>query len=197
MCDWWSSSGEWWSHSPDPVEACPSRPWGMADTMVVPVKGCRALLKSWGSDRCHCCTSCNSGRRQLIVTLVNLSHSSFTVRRYTTVKEVRLHSERGKATVAGVVGIVATMPCRSMGVTASVTSWIRVPCVGSLALWWGLEWGGVWRPSPRGVGRAGAYFRGQGVKRAGVRARALVFTDGLLCLLLFLLLWFGYLLYGT
>jgi len=30
------------------------------------------------------------------------------------VKEVRLHSERGKATVPRVVGIVATMPCCDM-----------------------------------------------------------------------------------
>jgi len=41
------------------------------------------------------------------------------------VKEVRLHSERGEATVTGVVGIVATMPCCDMGVTAPVTSWVR------------------------------------------------------------------------
>jgi len=88
--DRWSFSREWWSHSPDPIEACPSRPWGMADSMVAPVKGCRALLKSWGSDRWHCCMSCNSRRRQPRVTLVNLSHTPFTVRRYTTVKEVRL-----------------------------------------------------------------------------------------------------------
>ena len=49
-------------------------------------------------------------------------------------KEVRLHSERGKATVTGVVGTVATMPCYDMGVTAPVTLWVRAPCVGSLAL---------------------------------------------------------------
>jgi len=34
------------------------------------------------------------------------------------VKEVRLHSERGKVTLTGVVGIVTTMPCCDMGVTA-------------------------------------------------------------------------------
>jgi len=68
------------------------------------------------------------------VALINLPHSSFTVRQYTTVKEVRLHSERGKAVVTRVVGIVATMPCCDMGVTAPVTSWVRAPCVGSLAL---------------------------------------------------------------
>jgi len=90
MCDWWSSSGEWYCHSPGHVEACPSRPWGMADSMVAPVKGYRALLKSWGSDRWHCCMSYNSWRRLPIVTLDNLPHTSFTVRRYITVKEVRL-----------------------------------------------------------------------------------------------------------
>jgi len=63
-----------------------------------------------------------SGRRQQTVTLVNLPHSSFTVRQYTTVKEVRLHSERGKAIVTRVVGIVAAMPCRDTEVTAPVTS---------------------------------------------------------------------------
>ena len=68
------------------------------------------------------------------MTLINLPHSSFTVRQYTTVKEVRLHSERGKAAVFRVVGIVATMPCNDMRVTAPVTSWVRAPCVGSLAL---------------------------------------------------------------
>jgi len=45
--------------------------------------------------------------------------------------------------VAGVVGIVATMPSRGMGVTASITSWVRAPCVGSLALRRGLRQGGV------------------------------------------------------
>jgi len=69
----------------------------------------------------------NSGRRQQTVTLVNLPHFSFTVRQYTTVKEVRLHSERGKATVTRVVGIVATMPCCDMGVTVPVTSRVRAP----------------------------------------------------------------------
>jgi len=66
--------------------------------------------------------------------LINLSHSPFTVRRYNTVKEVRLHSERGKAAVTRVVGVVATMPCCDMGVTALVTSWVRAPCTGNLAL---------------------------------------------------------------
>jgi len=88
------------------------------------------------------------------VTLIDLSHSSFTVRPYTTVTEIRLHSERGKATVAGVVGIVATMPCRGMGVTASVTSCVRAPCVGSLALRWGLGRGGVGTRAQEGSGEA-------------------------------------------
>jgi len=101
----------------------------------------------------------NSGRRQQIVTLINLLHSSFTVRQYTTVKEVRLHSKRGKATVTRVVGIVATMPCCDMGVTAPITSRVRAPCVGSLVL---IRWSGVWRPSPGRVGRDGTYARGPG-----------------------------------
>jgi len=77
-----------------------------------------------------------SGRRRQTVALVNLPHSSFTVRQYTTVKVVRLHSERGKATVTRVVGIVAAMPCCDTEVTAPVTSWVRAPCVRSLALIW-------------------------------------------------------------
>ena len=76
----------------------------------------------------------NSGRIQQTVALINLPHSSFTVREDTTVKEVRLHSERGKATMARVVGIVATMPYYDIEVTMSVMSQVRVPCVGSLAL---------------------------------------------------------------
>ena len=119
--------------------------------------------------------SCNSRKRQLIVTLVNLSHSSFTVRRYTTVKEVRWHSKRGKATVAGVVGIVTTMPCCDMGVAVSVTSQVRAPCVEILAPRRGLERCGVDARPPEGsgeaelvpeagVGRAGAYARRQGVR---------------------------------
>jgi len=89
--------------------------------------------------------------------LINLPHSSFTVGQYTTVKEVRLHSHRGKATVTRVAGIVASMPCCDMGVTAPVTSWVRAACVGSLALD-RAKW--HWRPSPRGVGRDGTRVRG-------------------------------------
>ena len=98
--------------------------------------------------------SCNSRRRQPIVTLVNFPHTPFSVRRYTTVKEVRLHSERGKATAAGVVGIVTTMPCHGMGITASVTSRVRAPCVGSLAPRWGLGRGGVGARAQEGPGEA-------------------------------------------
>jgi len=59
-----------------------------------------------------------------MVMLINLSHSSFTVRLFTTVKEVGLDSERGKAAVSRVVGIVDTLPCCGMGVIAPVTSWV-------------------------------------------------------------------------
>ena len=54
--------------------------------------------------------------------------------------------------MAGVVGIVATMPCHGMAVTASVTSWVRAPCVGSLALRRGLERGGVGARAQEGSG---------------------------------------------
>jgi hypothetical protein len=64
----------------------------------------------------------NRRRRQQIVTLINFPHPFFTVKRYTTVKVVRSHSERGKAAVPRVVGIVVTLPCCGMGVTAPVTS---------------------------------------------------------------------------
>ena len=69
------------------------------------------------------------------------------------------HSERGKVTVARVVGIVTTMPCCDMVVIAPVMSTVRASCVGSFAsIWWGV----VWRPSPGGVGRDGTYVRGRG-----------------------------------
>jgi len=125
--------------------------------------------------------------------VINLSHSSFTVRRYITVKEVRLDSERGKAVVSRVVGIVATMPCCDMGVIAPVTSWVRAPCVGSLALVGrrgvgarALEGsgeteltpeakrvgrGGVCARALEGIGRDGTRARGQGVGRAMIWAR--------------------------
>jgi len=70
------------------------------------------------------------------------------------VKEVRLHSERGKAIVPRVVGIVATMPCCDMGVTAPVVSWVQAPCVGSLALCWGIGRSGVGARALEGSGEA-------------------------------------------
>ena len=89
--------------------------------------------------------------------LVNLFDTSFTVRWYFTVKEVRLHSERGKATVAGVVGIVVAMPRRSMGITAHVMSRVRPPCLEAQ-----LRDGGsgeaVFAPEPK-RGRARRYLR--------------------------------------
>ena len=54
--------------------------------------------------------------------LINLPHSLSTVRQYTTVKEVRSHSERGKAAVPRVVGIVVALPCCGMEAIASVMS---------------------------------------------------------------------------
>ena len=54
--------------------------------------------------------------------------------------------------MARVVGIVATMPCCDMVVTAPVMSTVRASCVGSFAS----------RPSPGGVGRDGTYVRGRG-----------------------------------
>ena len=62
--DSWSTSSKWWSNSSDPMEVCPSHPWGMADSMVAPVKGCRALLRSCRSGRWYCSVSCNSRKRQ-------------------------------------------------------------------------------------------------------------------------------------
>ena len=49
----WVNFPQWKSYSPDPVEACSSCPWGM----VTPVEVCRALWKSWGSDRRYCRSS--------------------------------------------------------------------------------------------------------------------------------------------
>ena len=69
-------------------------------------------------------------------------------------KEVRLHSERGKATVARVVGIVVAMPCRSIRITARVMSRVRPPCVGSPAPRWGLGRGGVCARAQEGSGEA-------------------------------------------
>jgi hypothetical protein len=56
--------------------------------------------------------------------------------------------------VTGVVGIVAIVPCRSMGVMANVTSGVRPSCVGSLAPRWRLGRGGVCARPPEGSGEA-------------------------------------------
>ena len=64
--------------------------------------------------------------------LINLSHSLSTVRQDAIVKEVRMYSDKGKATVPGVVGTVGTLPCCGMGVIALVTSGVRAPYGGSL-----------------------------------------------------------------
>jgi len=56
--------------------------------------------------------------------------------------------------VAGVVGIVATMPCRGMEVTAPVTSWVRAPCFGSPAPRRGLGRGSVGARAQEGSGEA-------------------------------------------
>ena len=56
--------------------------------------------------------------------------------------------------MVGVVGIVASMSCRGMGVTASVTSWVRAPCVGSLAPRRGLGRSGVGARAQEGSGEA-------------------------------------------
>ena len=63
--------------------------WGMADGVVAPVEGCRALLRSWWSDLGHCSASYNSGEMTAVVTVVNSSHAPFNC-------EAVLHSERGK-----------------------------------------------------------------------------------------------------
>jgi len=83
--------------------------------------------------------------------------------------------------VAGVVGIVAAMSCRGMRVTASVTSWVRAPCVGSLALRRGLGRDGVGARAQEGSGEAELAPEAKGVGRAGAHARALVIMDGLPC----------------
>jgi len=85
--------------------------------------------------------------------------------------------------VTGVVVIVATIPCHSMGDMASVTSGVRPSYVGSLAVRWGLERGGVCvqaqegsgeaelASEAQGVGRGGTCVRGSGVRLVGACAR--------------------------
>ena len=118
------------------------------------------------------------------MTLVNLPHPFFAVRQYATVKEIRLHSERGKATVTRVVGTVDTLPCCGMGVIAPVTSWVRAPCGGNLVDL--VERGPAsearrdrarrnFRPRPGGVGRVGTCVRDpDGSGESGLASEALM-----------------------
>ena len=69
-----------------------------------------------------------------------------------------------------VVGIVATAPCCDMGVTAPVTSWVRAPCVGSLAL---TGRSGVGARALEGSGETELTPEAKGVGRDGVCVRAL------------------------
>ena len=133
--------------------------------MVAPVEG-------WGWDRWYCCVSCNSRRRQPTVVQVHLFHTSFTVRRYFTVKEVRLNSSRG-----GWNSRCHVLPRFGDHSACHVD--------GTAAVCWrpGFEMGArarrCLRPSPRGGGRGGTRARGQGVGRDGIRARALVVSGDL------------------
>ena len=121
----------------------------------------------------------NSGKRPQIVIVINLPHSLSTVRQYATVKEVWAYSKKDVAAVPWVVGTVDTLPCRGMGVIASVTSWVRSSCGGSLAaqVSGARAWTGPGEselasealrgrasrnlcPRPRGVGRVGTCVRG-------------------------------------
>jgi len=63
--------------------------------------------------------------------------------------------------VAGVVGIVTTMPCHDMEVTAPVTSWVWVSCVGSLVVWRGIGRSDVGARAPEGSGETESCVRGQ------------------------------------
>ena len=63
-----------------------------------------------------------------------------------------MYSDRGNATVTGVVETVVALPCRVMGAVASVMS-------GEVLL---PRWSGVRRPSLDGVGQNGACVRGPG-----------------------------------
>jgi len=64
--------------------------------------------------------------------------------------------------VAGVVGIVAVVPCRSMGVMASVTLEVQPSCVGSLAPRRRLGRGGVCARAQEGSGEAGLASEAKG-----------------------------------
>jgi hypothetical protein len=69
-----------------------------------------------------------------------------------------MYSDRGKATVTGVVGTVIALHCGGMEAVASVMSWVRAPAVEVLLP----RRSGVRRPSLDGVGRAGNCVRGPG-----------------------------------
>jgi hypothetical protein len=83
------------------------------------------------------------------------------------------------------VGIVTVVPCRSVGVMASVTSEVRPSCVGNLAprrrLWQGVVCARAQEGSgeaklaseAKGFGETESCARGQGVERDGTCARAL------------------------
>ena len=114
------------------------------------------------------------------------------MRRYTTVKEVRLHSERGKA--AQWPGwLKQSPPCpaaiwESLRLSRRGTGVVRwKPCPDRVKRRWRPSPGGVGRdrtyargrggrarrlcPSPRGVGRGETCARGQGVGRAAIWGR--------------------------
>jgi len=109
--------------------------------------------------------------------------------------------------VAGVVGIVAAMPYRSVEVIANVTSRVRPSCVGSLAPRRRLGQGGVCARAQEGSGEAKLESEAKGsgepelapeAKESGetkTRARALVISG--VCLIFFLqffsLVWVSYL----
>ena len=64
------------------------------------------------------------------------------------------------------------MPCRGMGVTASVMSWVRAPCVGSLALRRGLGRGGVGARAQEGSGEAEFVPEAKGSDKPGLTPEA-------------------------
>jgi len=73
--------------------------------------------------------------------------------------------------VAGVVGIVATMPYRGMELTTPITSWVRAPCVGSPTPRRGLERGSVGARAQEGLARRNLRQRPRGRASRGLRPR--------------------------
>jgi hypothetical protein len=65
-----------------------------------------------------------------------------------------MYSDRGKATVTGVVGTVIALHCGGMEAVASVMSWVRAPGGGSLVAQ--AEWVPALEP---GRGRASRKLR--------------------------------------